>query len=103
MYNVPLTFINRSCSQYVFHYLFSNWIKYINNNIIDIEIVINVKFYFSEFVDKSLENYKEFERQKDSDLMNILKDYVAFQTKYAQKVCALFNIIKNLNIVYYYH
>jgi len=62
-------------------------------------IVINVKFYFSEFVDKSLENYKEFERQKDSDLMNILKDYVAFQTKYAQKVCTLFNTIKNLNIV----
>lgn len=41
---------------------------------------------FSEFVDKSLENYKEFERKKDSDLMKILKDYVAFQTKYAQKV-----------------
>lgn len=42
--------------------------------------------YFSEFVDKSLENYKEFERKKDSDLMKILKDHVAFQTKYAQKV-----------------
>lgn len=72
---------------------FLNWIQYININIFDIEIVINVKLYFSEFVDKSLENYKEFERQKDSDLMNILKDYVAFQTKYAQKVCMLFNII----------
>ncbi|XP_060868836.1 sorting nexin-4-like [Metopolophium dirhodum] len=46
---------------------------------------IEAKANYSEFVDKSLENYKEFERQKDSDLMNILKDYVAFQTKYAQK------------------
>lgn len=46
-----------------------------------------VKFHSSEFVDKSLKNYKQFERQKDLDLMKILKDYVAFQTKYAQKVC----------------
>lgn len=93
MYNVLLTCTNRSFIQYLLHYLFSNWIKYINTNIVHIEIVINFKFYFSEFVDKSLENYKEFERQKDLDLMNILKDYVAFQTKYAQKVCILFNII----------
>uniref|UniRef100_A0A2S2PUG8 Sorting nexin-4 n=1 Tax=Schizaphis graminum TaxID=13262 RepID=A0A2S2PUG8_SCHGA len=46
---------------------------------------IEARANYSEFVDKSLENYKEFERQKDSDLMKILKDYVAFQTKYAQK------------------
>jgi len=62
-------------------------------------MVINFKFYFSEFVDKSLENYKEFERQKDSDLMKILKDYVAFQTKYAQKVCTSFKIQYNTTIM----
>jgi len=62
-----------------------------------------IKFYFSEFVDKSLENYKAFERQKDSDLMKILQDYVAFQTKYAQKVCMLFKLIYNLFTIQYYH
>lgn len=48
--------------------------------------------YFSEFVEKALENYKEFEKQKDSDLLKILKDYAAFQTKYAQKVCTQINV-----------
>lgn len=56
-------------------------------------------FNFSEFVNKSLVNYKEFERQKDLDLMKILKEYVAFQTKYAQKVCIHFKLIDHLNIV----
>ncbi|XP_050431709.1 sorting nexin-4-like [Adelges cooleyi] len=46
---------------------------------------IEARTAYGEFVSKSLENYKTFERQKDEDLMKILKDYVAFQTKYAQK------------------
>lgn len=62
-------------------------------------IQCNVNFDFSEFVDKSLKNYKEFERQKDLDLMKILKDYVAFQTKYAQKVCIYYKLIYHLNLV----
>ncbi|XP_050539265.1 sorting nexin-4-like [Daktulosphaira vitifoliae] len=46
---------------------------------------IEAKSDYVDFVDKSLENYKMFENQKDKDLMKILKDYVTFQTKYAQK------------------
>lgn len=46
-------------------------------------------------MDKSLKNYKEFERKKDSDLMKILKDYVAFQTKNAQKVCIKLILLLN--------
>lgn len=57
--------------------------------------------YSSEFVEKSLENYKEFEKQKDSDLMKILKDYAAFQTKYAQKVCTQLSLKAIYNIKYY--
>lgn len=50
-------------------------------------------------MEKSLENYKEFERKKDSDLMKILKDYVAFQTKNAQKVCIHFIMLLNDKII----
>lgn len=31
--------------------------------------------------------------------MKILNDYVAFQTKYAQKVCTTFKITYNLNTI----
>jgi len=79
--NLNLAPINRF--QFYFHMLF---------------IVI---LCFSEFVEKSLENYKEFEKQKDLDLMKILKDYASFQTKYAQKVCTQSSLKRIYNNKYY--